>query len=417
MRSERRASLTFIFITLLIDVIGFGIVVPVLPDLVKTLSGSETSGVRLYGWLLSIYGLMQFLCAPILGNLSDRFGRRPVLLLSLLFTGIDFIVQAMAPSVLWLFVGRCIAGMTGASFTAASAYIADITPPEKRAESFGLIGAAFGVGFVIGPALGGLLGHFGPRVPFWGAALMCGLNCIYGLFVLPESLAEEHRRPFDFKQINPFKALGVLRRTNLIFVISLTAGLLWLAQQVPPSSWVLYTEYKFNWKEKANGLSMALLGVCSLFVQMWLIRRLSPRLGDGGMLWFALVFNFVGFMLLGSARNGGSMLGAMCLWSLCFVGGPAIVSIISQQFGPTEQGASQGALTAIQSLSGVIGPPIFTMVFARFTHRGAADVPGAPFYLGAGLTVVAAVMAWYALPHLPKRTGGDTTEAAITPAH
>lgn len=395
MLKNRQAGLAFIFVTLLIDVIGFGIVIPVLPKLVQGLAGGTPEhGARLYGALLAVYGLMQFIFAPVLGNLSDRFGRRPVLLVSLLATGIDYVVQALAPSIGWLFFGRIVAGITGASFTAATAYIADVSEPEKRAQNFGMMGAAFGLGFIIGPAIGGLLGAIGPRVPFWGAAAASLLNMVYGYFVLPESLDEEHRRPFRLENANPFKTLAVLGRNRLLLLISGVAGILWLAQQVPPSVWVLYTTYKFHWDEKANGLSMALLGVCSMVVQLWLIRELSSRFGDKGLLAIGLLFNFIGFLLLGSAPTGGFMLGAMVMWTICFVGGPAIQSLVSHQFDPTEQGAAQGALTSIQSLAGVVGPPLFTTVFGAFTAaRAPVKIPGSPFFLGAALTVVAALLA------------------------
>ena len=398
MRKGRTAALPFIFITLLIDVIGFGLVIPVLPDLVGKLAGGPHDyQARVYGVLLSVFGLMQFLCAPILGNLSDRFGRRPVLLIALLFTGIDYVIQAMAMDIEWLFVGRVVAGITGASFTAATAYIADVSLPEKRAQNFGMIGAVFGLGFIIGPAIGGLLGQFGSRVPFWAAAFASTLNLLYGLLVLPESLAPEHRRAFSAKNLNPFKSLAILGRKKWVLMLAGTASLLWLAQQVPPSSWVLYTEYKFGWDKRANGLSMALLGVATMFVQLWLIRVLSAKYGDKGLLTIGLIFNFVGFILLGSSTTGYMMLGSMVLWTICFVGGPAIMSLISNQFDETEQGAAQGALTAIQSLTGVIGPPIFTFVFGYFTVRSAVKIAGAPFFLGAIFTIFAAFMARGAL--------------------
>jgi len=395
MRKDRPAGMAFIFITLVIDVIGFGLVIPVLPGLVlKLAGGTPAHGAGIYGWLLSIYGLMQFVCAPILGNLSDKYGRRPVLLLSLLFTGGDYMIQALAPTIGWLFLGRILAGIMGASFTAATAYIADVSPPEKRAQNFGMVGAAFGLGFIIGPAIGGLLGSFGERVPFWFAAGFALLNVLYGFFVLPESLDKEHRREFDYQSLNPFKSLGVLGRDRLILTIAGIATLLWMAQQVPPSTWVLFTTEKLHWGKKENGLSLGLIGACSMAVQMGLIRILSPRLGDYGLLLFGLVFNFIGFLLLGSSMTGAWMLGSMTIWSLCFVGGPAIQSLVSRQFGPTEQGASQGALTAIQSLSGVVGPPIFSLVFAHFTSPGQPYVPGAAFYLGAILTVFAGGLYW-----------------------
>ncbi len=397
--------MAFIFITLLIDVIGFGLIIPVLPDLVGKLAGGAIDHqAHIYGVLLSIYGLMQFISAPVLGNLSDRFGRRPILLLSLLFTGFDYVIQAAAPTVIWLFIGRAISGITGASFTTATAYIADVSPPEKRAQNFGMMGAAFGLGFIIGPALGGILGQYGARVPFWAAAIASLLNVLYGYFVLPESLTIEIRRVLTKKNLNPFKTLGFLGRETWILLLAGAAALNWLAQQVPPSSWVLYTEYRFGWDKRSNGLSFALLGLCSMFVQAWLIRVLSRKYGDKGLLAIGLGFNIVGFVLLGSSSFGAMMLASMILWSVSFVGGPAIQSLVSGQFDETEQGAAQGALTSIQSLTGVVGPPIFTFVFGYFTVQAAVKIPGAPFYLGAICTVLAAFMARWALSHKPAKS-------------
>ncbi|AIE84933.1 TCR/Tet family MFS transporter [Fimbriimonas ginsengisoli] len=401
-RDQRPAGLAFIFVTLLIDVIGFGLIIPVLPKLVGQLAGGpHEHQVRTYGVLLSVYGLMQFLCAPILGNLSDRFGRRPVLLISLLFTGFDYVIQAVAPAVGWLFLGRVIAGITGASFTAATAYIADVSPPEKRSQNFGMVGAAFGLGFIVGPALGGLLGSFGPRVPFWAAAVASGVNLLYGYFVLPESLGKEHRRAFAWSNVNPFKSLSILARKKWVMMLAGTAGILWLAQQVPPSVWVLYTQYRFHWAERDNGLSLALLGVCSMIVQLWLIRVLQAKYGDVGLIWISLLFNLIGFVAMGSSNSGYMMLMSMVVWTTCFVGGPGLQSLVSQQFDETEQGAAQGALTAIQSLTGVIGPPIFTVVFGYFTGPSPVKIPGSPFFLGALFTVIAALMARWALSHRP----------------
>ena len=400
MRNRRTAALPFIFVTLLIDVIGFGLVIPVLPDLVGKLAGGALDyRAHIYGVLLSVFGLMQFLCAPVLGNLSDRYGRRPVILVSLLCTGLDYVIQALAPTIGWLFLGRVVAGITGASFTAATAYIADVSPPEKRAQNFGLMGAAFGLGFIIGPAMGGLLGQYGTRVPFWAAAIASIVNMLYGYFVLPESLALEDRRPFTRKNLNPFKSLGILGREKWVLMLSGAAFLLWLAQQVPPSSWVLYTEYRFGWDKRANGLSLGLLGLASMFVQVWLIRVLSKKYGDKGLLAIGLAFNFVGFIFLGSSSTGAMMLASMVLWTVCFVGGPAIQSLVSQQFDETEQGAAQGALTAIYSLTSVVGPPIFTFVFGYFTIRSSVKVPGSPFFLGAVFTMLAALLARLALGH------------------
>lgn len=413
-REGRNAGLAFIFITLLIDVIGFGLVIPVLPKLVTQLAGgSEASGVKTYGILLAVYGLMQFIFAPVLGNLSDRYGRRPVLLLSLLFTGLDYVLQALAPSIAWLFVGRIVAGITGASFTAATAYIADITPPEKRAQNFGLMGAAFGVGFIIGPALGGLLGGLGPRVPFWAAAIASALNCLYGLFVLPESLSPENRRPFTLASVNPFSVFKILGRHPWVLGLAGAALALWIGQQVPPSIWVLYTIHRFHWTEGQNGLSLALIGLCSMVVQMVIIRILSARMSDLKMLGFSMVMNVIGFVLMGSSFTGAMMLGSMVIWSLSFVGGPALQSLVSSQYGPDEQGAVQGALTSLQSLSSVIGPPFLTWIFAYFTTGSKhLEVPGAPFYVGALLTVIAAGLVWMAMQKRPPAEASPASETA-----
>lgn len=393
----RRASLVFIFVTLVIDVMGFGLVIPVLPALVKGLAGPE-AGTAAFGWLISAYGLMQFLFAPVLGKLSDRYGRRPILLLALLFTGLDYVLQALAPNLGWLFVGRLIAGVMGASFTTATAYIADISPPEKRAQNFGLVGAAFGLGFAIAPALGGLLGKMGDRVPFWVAAALAGLNLLYGLFVLPESLAPENRRPFVLRDTNPFTALAILRRSPLVLVLSGAALLFWLAQGVPQAVWILYTEYRFGWDELQNGLALSLLGLCSMGVQFGLIRVLQPRFGDTGLVLIGFVMNAVGFVFIGIAWSSAAMVVALMIWTVCFVGGPAIQGIVANQYGPDEQGAAQGALTSLFALSSVIGPPIWTGLFAAATRPSLTQVlPGISFFAGAVLSLIAAAVSVKAL--------------------
>lgn len=382
--------MAFIFVTLLIDVLGFGIVIPVLPGLIQKMSSSPEAGDHNYGLLLSVFGLLQFLFAPVLGNLSDRFGRRPVLLVSLFFAGVEYILMALAPNLAWLFVGRILTGITGASFTAASAYIADVSPPEKRAQNFGMIGAAFGVGFIIGPALGGLLGAVNARLPFWGAAVFALVNGVYGLFVLPESLAPENRRPFELTRANPFGALKVLAMHGWVLLLACAMGLLGLAQQSLQSTWVLFTEYRFHWDRLANGLDLAVLGACSIFVQMVLIRALMARMNERRLVLFGFAFNIVGFLAFGLVPYGWMLVVAQMVWSLSFVSGPAIQSLVSHQYGANEQGAVQGALTSVQSLTGVVGPLIATWVFGYFTSpRAPVVVPGAAFLLGALLAVFA----------------------------
>lgn len=401
---NRNAGLSFIFITLLIDVIGFGLVIPVLPKLVKEMAGGETAGVHIFGLLQATYGLMQFVFAPVLGNLSDRFGRRPVILLSLLFTGLDYILLALAPNLGWFFVGRVLAGIFGASFTAATAYIADVSPPDKRAQSFGLLGAAFGLGFIIGPALGGLVGGFGPRIPFWVAAACSLINVLYGAFVLPESLDKDNRRPFSIASINPLSAFAILARHRWVLGLAFAALALWIAQQVPPSTWVFYTEHRFGWKERDNGLSLALVGVCSMFIQLVVIRQLSKRMSDLRMLAVSMVINFLGFILLGLSTTGTLMMLAMVFWSFSFIGGPALQSMVSKQFDSNEQGAIQGALTSLQSLSSVFGPPLLTFVFGYFTAPGHPYIPGSAFFTGSALTVVAAALVAVGLKIHPPQT-------------
>ncbi|MBC8102989.1 MAG: TCR/Tet family MFS transporter [Cytophagales bacterium] len=400
-RSVRRptAGLAFIFITLLIDVLGFGLIIPVLPKLVAGLAGGGPEvGAHVFGLLMAVFGLMQFLFSPILGGLSDRFGRRPVLLLSLLVSGLDYILMALAPSLSWLFAGRVLAGITGASFTAASAYIADISPPEKRAQNFGLIGAAFGVGFVLGPAVGGLLGSISPRAPFWAAAALSLLNGLYGFFILPESLSKENRRAFTWRSANPIGGLSILLRYRWVTVMAGSILLLALAQQSLQSTWVLYTTYRFEWSELDNGLSLALVGLASGLVQVLLVKALVDRIGERRAILWGLICNIAGFTGFALATRGWMMLPVILFWSLSGVAGPTTQSLISKQYGADEQGAVQGALASVQSLMGVAGPIIATWVFGYFTSAAApVRIPGASFFLGAILVAGAAVLAARAL--------------------
>lgn len=397
MRGRNRASVAFILITIFIDVLGFGVVIPVLPKLVAHLASPNPQvGDQVYGWFLAVYGLMQFVFAPVLGNLSDRYGRRSVILVSLAFAAVDYVLQAAAPTIGWLFLGRVIAGVTGANFTAATAYIADVTPPEDRAKSFALIGAAFGVGFIVGPAIGGLVGQYGARLPFWTAAILTSCNWLYGCFVLPESLTPENRRQFDWRRANPIGSLQLLARQRWILALAGASAFMNLAGQAPPSVWVLYTTQRFQWTARENGLTLAFTGFASIAVQGGLVRVLMNRLQEWRMLVFGIFFSAVGFLCLGLAWKGWMMYPAIAVWSLSFVSGSAIQSLISQAFGPDEQGASQSAFTSIASLTGVIGPPILTAVFAFFTLPSHV-VFGAPFFLGAVFALSAGVCVAYAV--------------------
>ena len=388
---KRNAGLAFIFITLLIDVLGVGIIIPIMPRLIQSLAhGGVDVASRLYGWLLSLYGAMQFLFSPLLGMLSDRWGRRPVLLLSLLFTGLDYVIMALAPTVAWLFIGRTAAGITGASFTAATAYIADVSPPEERAQNFGLIGAAFGLGFIVGPALGGLLGQWGSRIPFWAAAGLSFANVFYGWLILPESLVPEYRRQFRWREANPLGALHVLGRYPVVWGLTgaLAAGS--LAMQCLQSCWVLWATTRFGWGVRQNGLSLAAFGALSLIFQAGLTRVWLPRLGERRAVLLGFAVGAAEFLGYGLATRGWMVYAIMVAASLSYFAQPATQGLLSRQVGPDEQGTLQGALSSLTSLTAIAGPLLATHLFGWFTRPDAPwwD-PGAPFLFGAALEALA----------------------------
>ena len=410
---KRNAGLGFIFITLLIDVLGIGLIVPILPKLIQSLAhGGVDVASREYGWLLSLYGAMQFLFSPLLGTLSDRYGRRPILLLSLFFTGIDYIIMALAPSLVWLFVGRVLSGVTGASYTAASAYIADVSPPEERAQNFGLLGAAFGIGFIVGPAAGGLLGQWGARIPFWAAAGLAFVNVVYGMFVLPESLAPEHRRRFRWQEANPLGALHVLGRYPVVWGLTgaLAAGS--LALQCLQSSWVLWATARFGWDVKQNGLSLAAFGALSLIFQAGLSRVWLPKIGERRAVLLGYAIGSLEFLGYGLATHGWMVYAIMVAASLSYFAAPATQGLLSRQVGPDEQGTLQGALSSLTSLTAIFGPLIATHLFGYYTRPAApVKVPGAPFLLGAALEALALVISVRALRRRePSPEGGHAKE-------
>lgn len=396
MRSPKQAALGFIFITLLIDVTGFGIIIPVMPKLITHLIHSNLSDAARYGgWMVLAYATMQFLFAPVLGNLSDKYGRRPVLLFSLFGFGIDYLFLAFAPSIAWLFVGRIIAGITGASITTATAYIADISTPEKRAQNFGLVGAAFGLGFIIGPVIGGLLGSFGPRVPFIVAACLALLNWLYGYFILPESLSKENRRSFDWKRANPVGSLFHLKKYPAITGLVFSLILIYIAAHAVQSTWSYYNMQKFNWHEKEVGISLGVVGVMVAFVQGVLIRKTIPRLGKEKSVYFGLTLYSLGMILFGFATQGWMMYVFTVIYCLGGIAGPALQGIISNHVPANEQGELQGGLTSLISLTSIIGPPVMTSLFAYFTDTYAPiQFPGAPFLAGALLLMISAVIAY-----------------------
>ncbi|HZT43329.1 MAG TPA: TCR/Tet family MFS transporter [Chthonomonadaceae bacterium] len=396
---NRTASLIFIFITLLIDVLGMGLVIPVMPKLITVVSkGGLSAGAHWYGLLLASYGLMQFLFAPVLGSLSDRYGRRPVLLAALFFTAVDYTIMARASTVGWLFVGRILTGITGASFTTASAYIADVSPPEKRAQNFGLIGAAFGIGFIVGPAVGGVLGSLSLRAPFWGAAILSLLNTLYGLLALPESLSAENRRAVTFHTANPLGALRIMSRYRWVLWMAGSIAIGSLAMQSLQSTWVLYTSYRFHWTPRDNGMTLALIGLGSIAVQSGLVGFLVRRLGERRTILWGIFFNFVGFLGFAMASQGWIMIVMILVWCLSFAGGPTTQSLISKEYGPDEQGGIQGALTSLQSLTGIVGPILGASAFGYFTSQSAPLLlPGASFWLGAFLIFLSGLLAIRAL--------------------
>ena len=387
---NRKAAVGFIFITLLLDVIGLGIIIPVIPALIQELTGGSISEASRYGgWLIASYALVQFLFAPIVGALSDKYGRRPILLLSLLGFGLDYLVLAVAPTIGWLFLARIIAGVFGASFTTGAAYIADVSSAEKRAQNFGLLGAAFGLGFIIGPVTGGLLGEIGPRVPFYAAALVTFLNLTYGYFVLPESLTKENRREFEWSRANPLGALLALKRYPSVAGLIGALTFIYLASHAIQGTWTYFSMEKFNWSESMVGYSLGLVGIMSALVQGLLIRVIIPKIGEYNTMIIGIIFNICGCLLFSMASEGWMLLCFIIPYSLGGIAGPAIQGILSNQIPANEQGQLQGALTSMMAATGIIGPLMMTSIFAYFTAENApVYFPGAPFVTGAVLVAI-----------------------------
>jgi DHA1 family tetracycline resistance protein-like MFS transporter len=400
---KSKYALNFIFLTLLIDITGLGIIIPVMPKLIGQLTGEGLSVASEYGgWLTFAYAFMQFIFAPILGNLSDKYGRRPVLLLSLLGFGIDYLFLAFAPSIFWLFVGRIIAGIAGASMTTAMAYIADVSTPEKRAQNFGLIGAAFGLGFIVGPVLGGVLGQFGTRIPFFAAAGLALLNFLYGYFILPESLTKENRRPFNFKTANAWASLSRLKRYPKVLSLAGALILVYLASYALQSVWTYYNMYKFGWTEALVGYSLGFVGITIAVVQGGLIRIIIPKLGQERSLYIGLALYSFGYILFAFASESWMMFAFMIPYSLGGIAGPALQGIMSNQVPDNEQGELQGTLTGLMSLTAIFGPLLMTHLFSAFTGKQAYfEFPGAPFLVGAVLLSASSIWAYRSL-HGPK---------------
>jgi MFS transporter, DHA1 family, tetracycline resistance protein len=395
MSEKRNAALGFIFVTLLIDVTGFGIIIPVIPSLLTELLHVSLSEASAYGgWLIASFAIMQFLCSPLMGNLSDQYGRRPILLASLFGFGVDYLLTAFAPTIVWLFAGRIVAGIMGASFTTAAAYIADISTPEKRAQNFGLIGAAFGLGFIIGPALGGFLAEYGVRAPFFAAAGLTFLNWLYGYFILPESLKLENRRKFEWKRANPIGTLRFFMNYKVILGLVTSIVLLYLAAHAIQSTWAFYTIHKFNWSPAWVGYSLSFVGLLIGLVQGLLIRVIIPKLGQERSVYVGLSLYAFGFLLFAFASQSWMMFAFLIPYSLGGIAGPALQGIMSGQVPSNQQGELQGALTSLVSLTSIFGPILMTSLFYTFSQPETSYYfPGAIMIAGAVLTIISAFLA------------------------
>ena len=427
----RQAAIAFILVTLFIDILGIGVIVPVLPELIiellwghsattaETITvidpatgvGQEITRDRMYsiagryaGVIAASYAFMQFIFAPIMGVLSDRFGRRPVILVSLFGLGIDFLIQGFATSIGWLFAGRILAGVMGANFTTANAYIADVSTDETRARNFGFMGMMFGLGFTIGPAIGGLLGDWSPRLPFFVSAGLALVNWLYGYFVLPESLPPEKRAPLSFKQANPFSSIMRLGAYPLVAGLAIVFMCKSLAQRGLENVWVLYTSYRYDWDTTTNGMALGLVGICAIVVQGGLVRPVVKRFGERKTVIFGSVVGTLGFLGYGLAYQGWMVYVIIISTSVGGLAGPAIQSLVTSTVNETEQGKIQGALTSLTSLTNIIAPVFFnTLLFSYFiSDRSPIHLPGAPFLVGSLLLAISTGIAVLVFRKFPK---------------
>ncbi len=410
--SARKPAISFIFVTLVLSVVGFGLLIPVLPSLVKEFRGGDVSaGSHAYGWIISTYALMQFVGSPIMGSLSDRFGRRRIILIATAGSAIDYVIMANAPNLSWLFVARIIAGFTAGVLSTANAYIADVTPPEKRAQSFGILGAAFGIGFVIGPVLGGVLGHIDLRLPFWVAAGCSALNWLWGYFVLPESLKPENRRAFQWSRANPVGALLALRHLPTVLALAGSYFIMMLAQTMLQSTWALYTDARYHWGPLQVGISLMAIGVLSGLVQATLVKKIVPRIGETRAVVIGLVISIVTQIAYGLATQGWMIYAILGFGAFAGISQPALQAYITKHVPANEQGAVQGVYGGLASLAGIPGPLIGTFILAWAV--GPQTFPwlaGSSFFMGALITGLALYLA---LRTFRKDAGTTTVPAAV----
>jgi len=387
----RRAAAAFIFFTVTLDMLALGMIAPVLPRLIEGfLHGNASSAAKMLGLFGTIFAGMQFFFSPVVGSLSDRFGRRPVVLLSNFGMGLDYLVMALAPTLPWLFLGRIVSGLTASSIPTAMAYMADVTPKEKRAAAFGLLNAAFGLGFVLGPAVGGMLGNVNPRLPFWVAGGLSLVNGMYGLFVLPESLPKELRSAYSWKRANPVGSLGLFRSVKGLMPLAAVLLLGYVSQQVLMNVYVLYSDYRFGWTDRTVGLSLAVVGICQVLYGVFVVKRVVAKFGEQRAMIFGFIGGAVGYCCIGSSKTGLWVWLGIPLLNLMSLAWPAAQSLMSRETPPNEQGQLQGAINSLRGISGLVGPGLFTWVFAKSIGVNAwLTLPGSPFFLAAALLLVA----------------------------
>jgi DHA1 family tetracycline resistance protein-like MFS transporter len=396
----RRAAASFIFLTVALDMLALGMIAPVLPRLIASFMAGDAGGsARMLGYFSTVFAVMNFFFSPVLGSLSDRFGRRPVVLLSNFGLGLDYLLMAWAPALGWLFVGRVISGLTTSTIPTGMAYMTDVTPPEKRAGVFGLLGAAFSIGFILGPAFGGILGAVNPRLPFLVAACLSLINGMYGLFVLPESLSLEHRSKFSWKNANPLGSLRLLRRNRVLLGLAAVLVLGYLAQQSLMNVYVLYADYRFGWSDRAVGLSLALVGVVSGIYGAGLVRPTVKRLGERGALALGLIGGSIGYLMMGLSKTGLLLLCGIPVLNMMSFAWPSAQAIMSRECKPNEQGQMQGAVQSLRGLAGIFGPIMFTWVFSQtYGPTAPLHLPGAAFFLASALLLASVCVAQWVRP-------------------